>query len=252
MIENIITVDLDGTLLNNANEMIGGATTRQELDAIIQRGGKLVINTGRLDHDILHLAQTADVPAEIRLSQNGAVFQNGNQLQATLMDKTEGLQVWEYLKTSPLRVELNTIDNRYWLSDRPADFVRELYASEQLVADFAPIIAYQPAVLFLLIGGEEDITVAREYIAAHFTALYPVQTSASSLEIIPCGVSKGNTLRQVFPDARIFGVGDSENDFSVFTAADYGYYIGDQTHPDAENVADIAEALGKIIEVMDK
>lgn len=250
--ENVVTIDLDGTLLNNKNEIIGGQKTIEQLKELLDLKCKIVINTGRLDHDILKVGQIYDLPRSIRLSQNGAVFQNENELYAQLLDVPDALSIWNFLKKSTMRIELNTVSNRYWLTDRPRDFVSELYQSQIFVEDYEEVILNQPVVLFLLIGDEFQIETTREYILENFKNVHPVKTSASSLEILPAGVSKGRTLRRTFPEARIFGIGDSENDFSVFEVSDYAYYISNEPHSNEQIVKNVSDALGKIIEVVEK
>lgn len=246
--KKIVTVDLDGTLLNNSNEIIGGEKTKNLIKKLQDKGFEFIINTGRLDHDILKVANAYDLPKETRLSQNGAVIVHNNTLDATLLDKAEAREVWNFLqRLEGLRIELNTVSNRYWLEDRSPGFVRELFASEKIVDEYDSIIDYQPIVLFLVIGDREPIATAREYIEANFNKLYPVQTSANSLEILPNGVSKGIGLRKMFAEDVIFAVGDSENDYSIFDVADQSYLIGTGKYEKAVNVKDIAEALELIL-----
>lgn len=245
--KKIVTVDLDGTLLNGNNEIIGGEETTRLISILQDLNVEFVINTGRLDHDIVSISQRYGLPDVTRISQNGAVIINGENLSAQLLDRQEALLFWSYVQNIPLRVELNTISNRYWLTDRPKDFVRELYPSEQFVTSFDGVIEHQPIVLFLVIGEGEQVTALRSYVEEQFDHIYPVQTSANSLEILPCGVSKGASLRALYPNNKIYGIGDSENDHTVFQVADKGYYIGN-THEDAVKVESVTEALQLILD----
>lgn len=244
--KKIVTVDLDGTLLNGKNQIIGGRETELMIAQLQQLGVEFVVNTGRLDHDIVYVTQKYGLPDLTRISQNGAVVNHQNQMTATVLDRDEAIAFWKHAQKLPLRIELNTVSNRYWLEDRPKDFVRELYPSEQIVDSFDKVLAYQPIVLFLVIGEGEEVKALRQYVEGHFENLYPVQTSANSLEILPKGVSKGNSLRELYPDDMIYGIGDSENDHTVFEASNRGYYIAG-SHESAQKVDDIAEALHLIL-----
>lgn len=245
---NILTIDLDGTLLNHDNEVIGGQDTVDKLKQLQKLGFQIVINTGRLDHDILAVARRYGLPDEYRLSQNGAVFQSTTELTASLLDTEEALEIWQLIKHSSLRVELNTVANRYWLTERPAGVVREIYESQIFVDDFASVIRHQPAVLFFLTGDPDEIVRVRAEIESRFKKTYPVLTSAISLELLPVGVSKGTTLRRVFPHDKIYSIGDSENDITAFEASDFAYFISPK--PQSERfitVRDVNDALTRII-----
>lgn len=248
----IVTVDLDGTLLNNSNEIIGGDETIELINQIQDLGAKFIINTGRLDHDIVHVTEQYDLPTDLRVSQNGAVIIEDNKVASTILDKDEALKFWEYAKNLNFRIEVNTISNRYWLSERPKDFVKELYPSEVIVNEFEPIIKYQPVTLFLIMGDKDQVFNLREYIIDNFEHIYPVQTSDSSLEILSKNVSKGEAIRRLFPAEDIFAVGDSENDHSIFEVADKSYYVDHQSYIGAESVGNITRALEKIYSILKK
>ena len=53
MKNKVIVFDLDGTLLDSQNQIIGGDQTLKYLNLLQNMGCTLAICTGRLDHDIL-------------------------------------------------------------------------------------------------------------------------------------------------------------------------------------------------------
>lgn len=51
----VLCFDLDGTLIDDKNEVIGAENTIKELKSLQDMGYKLVITTGRLEHDIYYI-----------------------------------------------------------------------------------------------------------------------------------------------------------------------------------------------------
>lgn len=244
----IITFDLDGTLIDQNNQIIGGDETITLLKQLHENGYKLIINTGRLDHDIYYINKKYRLDVDYRISQNGAVIQNSVTSVAKLLDKVEALHLYEHLKTTNLRIELNTVSNRYWHEERDPDFPKEYYDSSNIRKDFKEVIEYQPTVLFLLIGELAEINEVQLHINASYQKIQAVKTSQTSLEILAKGVSKGNTILEVFPEAYIISIGDSENDYSMFEKSNESYYVGQGTCRKASYSRDtILDVLKEII-----
>ena len=244
----VLCFDLDGTLINDKNEIIGGEGTINALKKLRNIGYKLVVSTGRLEHDIYYINNRYDLKLNYAISQNGAVINKNEELNAKLLDKDEALNIYEYLKTTDLRVELNTVSNRYWHTDRDPDFPKEYYDSSNIVHDFRNVIEYQPAVLFLVIGESDKVKVVQEHINSNYNKVKAIRTSDSSLEILSEGISKGNTVVELFPNSEIISIGDSENDFSMFELSKKSYYVGKGSCNKATyNCSSIYEALKQII-----
>ncbi|QIK70284.1 HAD-IIB family hydrolase [Erysipelothrix sp. HDW6C] len=246
MHRKVLTFDLDGTLINAKNEIIGGEKTLECLQSIHDFGYTLVINTGRLDHDILHICDRYSLPIDIRISQNGAVINEENAMQATLIEKKSALNFYRHIKAMQIRIEMNTISNRYWHNDRDPLFPKEFYDSSIILDDFETVITYQPVVLFLLIGSPQEIETAQSIVDTQFKELLAVKTSNTSLEVMNPSVSKGKAIHELFPDATIVAIGDSENDFSLFDIADKAFIVGGKTHPKAMSCSTILDAIKAI------
>lgn len=244
--KRIVAFDLDGTLLDGKNQIIGGQKTIDLLTRLQKQGVQLVVNSGRLDHDVYHIVKKYGLDVDYRISQNGAVIQTPESVRAQLLDKTQAKQFYHWLKGRPVRVELNTVSNRYWNSDRDPDFPREYYDSSRIVSDFDDIIEYQPAVLFLIIGQQAELEAIRAYVNENFPCLDATKTSNTSLEVLPKNVSKGNAIKAVFPDSIVYAIGDSENDFSMFHISRQAYYVGNGPCEYAKTMPSILQALEEI------
>lgn len=57
---------------------------------------RLAICTGRLDHDIVAINRKYHLGITERISQNGAVIYQGNQLNAVLLDKQAAIKIYEF------------------------------------------------------------------------------------------------------------------------------------------------------------
>lgn len=243
----VVAFDLDGTLINEDNQIIGGQKTIDQLKTLINKGFQLNINTGRLDHDIMYIIDKYKLPIKERISQNGAVTYSEDSLQASLLNKTEALNFYQQIKDYSIRVEMNTVSNRYWHSERDPDFPKEYYDSSHIVDDFTKIIMNQPVVLFLLIGDETEILEARTLVEENFPKLEAIQTSETSLEILSPNINKGQALHNMYGKSQIFAIGDAENDYSMFDIAEYSYLVSQDHHPKALQVKSIDEALDDIL-----
>ena len=165
----VIVFDLDGTLLDTKNEIIGGEKTLSLLNDYQESGYRLAICTGRLDHDIVAINRKYHLGITERISQNGAVIYQGNQLNAALLDKQAAVKIYDLLTEYDVRVEMNTVSNRYWMSPRDPDFPKEFYDSSIIKEDFKAIIPYQPVVLYLVVGKEECLKDPNSYKAKIYT-----------------------------------------------------------------------------------
>lgn len=243
--EIVVTLDLDGTLLAHGNKIIGGQETLDLLSEFDRHGIKIVINTGRLDHDIIAIQKMYDFDVSARVSQNGCVVVDDDSIQAKLMDKKEAALIWQELKKHPeIRTEINTVSNRYWKTLRDPNFPKEYYDSHVIKEHYQPVIEYQPITLFLCVGQKETLEPIRDFVEANCQKVHAVMTSKTSLEIYQKGVSKGRTIKEIYPEAEIYGIGDSENDFSVFENSSVSYMINPDSEVNATHtVASITEAL---------
>ena len=243
----VIVFDLDGTLLDTKNEIIGGEKTLSLLNDYQESGYRLAICTGRLDHDIVAINRKYQLRITERISQNGAVIYQGNQLNAALLDKRDAMGIYDLLKEYNVRVEMNTVSNRYWMSPRDPDFPKEFYDSSIIKEDFKDIIPYQPVVLYLVVGEEDYLKEIQTVIKKKFTQVDAILTSKTSLEIVPLHISKGEAIRTMYPEDEVYAIGDSESDLAMLEYAHRFYYVKEEVEG-AICVESILEALEKIKE----
>lgn len=245
---NVVVFDLDGTLLDANNKIIGGDKTIDCLTRLKEMGCVLSICTGRLDHDIIKTNEKYNLNILNHISQNGAVLVNDNHLQATLLNKNEALDINSYLEDKDVRVELNTISNRYWKTDRDPDFPKELYDSHCITNDYKDIILYQPTVLFLVIGKENVLKEIEKDINSNYKNTKAVLTSATSLEIMDSKVSKGYAIKTLYSEDEVYSIGDAPSDFDMYPVSKIGYLVSDiECDYECDRKPSILEALQDII-----
>ena len=250
MKNKFVVFDLDGTLLDSHNAIIGGTQTLECGSSLHELGCTLAVCTGRLDHDIIKVDERYHLHMTHRISQNGAVINRDDHYQATLLDKQDALQIYKDIKTKDIRIELNTVSNRYWKSERDPAFPSELYDSHIICKDFDKLILYQPAVLFLVIGTEDKLRSIETYINTTYQKTKAVMTSSTSLEIMHKDASKGNAVKMLYPKSEVYAIGDSPNDFDMFPIAKKGYLVANKPcqFPCAQKES-ILEALKDIIKI---
>lgn len=243
----VIVFDLDGTLLGGNNEIIGGKDTLKLLQNLKEAGCRLAICTGRLDHDIKCIDRKYHLDITERISQNGAVIVNQDVVSAKTMDSEEAKEVLKLLERHEVRVELNTISNRYWLEERDPDFPKELYDSHHIVSDYKVILDNQPCVLYLVIGENEVLDTIQGAINSHYKNIKAMRTSNTSLEILNKNASKGKAMITMYPNHTLYAIGDSQNDIDMFPYAYKSYLVGGKQSPEASYHCDtILEALQDI------
>lgn len=244
----VIVFDLDGTLLDEKNNIIGDIKTLNYLNILQNMGCILTICTGRLDHDIIKINEKYQLNIENHISQNGAVYMKNGCLHAHLLHKQEALDIYQFIANQDVRIELNTVSSRYWKSERDPDFPRELYDSHIICQNYEDIILYQPAVLFLIVGKQEQLTQIADYVNTQYHYTKAVMTSKTSLEIMNKEASKGHAIELLYPNSSVYSIGDSPNDFDMFPVSKQGYLVSNQKcQYQCKKMPSILESLEDII-----
>lgn len=240
----VVVFDLDGTLLDSKNQIIGGELTLQCLQDLKQQGCSLAICTGRLDHDILKINEQYGLNIENRISQNGAVVIKNCEYHGIMIDREEAKNIYADIKNENVRIEINTVSNRYWKTERDPDFPKELYDSHIIKEDFDELLNCQPVVLFLVVGQTAQLQSIAKEINQKYPFSQAIMTSSSSLEILHKKASKGKALYRHFSNQKIYSIGDSPSDFDMIQYSDIFYNVGTFENPQkAIKKENILEAL---------
>lgn len=244
----VIALDLDGTLLNSAEEI-----TQETKDAIAQaqaQGVKVVLATGRSVQEAMDFGAKAGC-------DNLAVCVGG----AVLADLPTGTHVrdWEmpsWVWPDALKLCLN----------RGIELM--LFAGEKIVVDpfskksqektFPSEVFHREAVVVedpLAYMQENDLPLLKihgdwapgSYPIEELRAMYGLQvisTNGRDFEVLPSGADKGRALALLgvmygFALDEIAAVGDSDNDLAMLKVAGYPVAMGNGT----QNVKDLAKYI---------
>lgn len=253
--KKILFCDLDGTLLDNENNI--DEFTLKKLKNYIKDGGKLVIATGRLDHDIKVVEEKLGIAGEYRISQNGAVIKdkNDNVILNNTIPKDIVLDIRDYLETIDLRVEASNLTNRYFKSERPNGEVAEFVDSSIIDKHYLDKIGNEiNPNIFLIFGDEEKFKPIKENIDLNFSnKVECIMTSPSSLEIFNKESSKGKAIRYILEkeDLKIDDViacGDSDNDVSMFEELNISAALSHSKEIVRQKASHVVESVGDCIE----
>ena len=231
--KKIVVCDLDGTLLDEQNNVIPG--TKELIQSFIDDCGIFIIATGRLDHDIVYVEEYLGIKSDYRISQNGAVIKdsNNNLILKNEIDSEVSKQIFKELDNNgDLRIEVSDLNRRYFPSERldggGAEFVDSSVIDPELFKKIGNEII---PIIFLIFGDIHIFKGINETINEKFSNhVDSIMTSKNTLEILNKGVSKGKALDEIMKmhhirSKNIFAIGDAENDISLFQFANYSYVM---------------------------
>lgn len=253
--KKILFCDLDGTLLDHKNNI--DEFSLKKLKNYIKDGGKLVIATGRLDHDIKEVEEKLGIIGEYRISQNGAVIKdkNDNVILNNTIPKDVVFDIRDYLSTVELRVEASNLTNRYFKSKRPNGEVSEFVDSSIIDENYFEKIGNEiNPNIFLIFGDEEKFKPIKENIDLNFSnKVECIMTSPVSLEIFNKESSKGKAIRYILEKEGlkiddVIACGDSDNDVSMFEELNISAALSHSKEIVRKKASHVVESVGDCIE----
>ncbi|WP_057817621.1 HAD hydrolase family protein [Schleiferilactobacillus perolens] len=231
----LLVCDLDGTLLDIHNNI--DPTTLQSLKDFIADGNDISVCTGRLDEDIKYVEHRLNFKSAFRISQNGAVIRDAQDqivFQATIAKPLVPM-INQILFNQGLRVEVSSINHRYFPSPRPQGQVAEFLDTSIVNPDLAALTetpAFQP-VIYLTFGDTDHFRPIVTALKGELGDQINVQqTSPSSLEVFSPKASKGLAVKQImqwqgYDASQLYVAGDAENDTTMFPLTSNSFAVGD-------------------------
>lgn len=241
----LIGVDVDGTLLNSENKIT--PRTRQALIRAGEMGHKIVIVSGRPTSAVKDLAKELKFDKFDGLLSNyngGSItnYSSGKVLVNHNLDRNLALEILD--KTRFLNIIVPYKD--MILSDKYHKFLeaeKKLLGLEaKIVSDIRDKLDFDPnKILFAADSAnlEEHIPFLKENFG-HKTS--QVRSHRNYYEIMPKGLSKGNSLLEIadyfgIDQADIIAFGDEMNDASMIEIAGTGVAMANAVEP-IKNMAD--------------
>ncbi len=230
--KNLILSDIDGTFLGKGGRIVPENRTAVEL--FKSKGGLFAFSSGRTEISMMKI-----IPDAGAIVNSPSILANGSYL----FDHTTGEKI-DYVPMDAKKIlpDLMRIE-----SDFPDVGVRIMRLGDYLTnALNAPILsdlrgyAFAPVVLpfkempldcwskLVCIGGHDRLLLIRDLLEKKYSGVYSFSFSSSHIfEVSDIRANKGEKvagLKKYFEnkgiDARIFAVGDYENDIGMLKAAD--------------------------------
>ncbi|WOO87969.1 putative N-acetylmannosamine-6-phosphate 2-epimerase [Mollicutes bacterium LVI A0039] len=244
-------IDMDGVLVDEH------ASIEPKTMETIQSGNFMtVINTGRLMHDIDYVIDKYSLNSSFKIAANGAHIQSrtGQDIVVHTLSSDIRNQIYQKLRGpefSKVRLEVNTINNRYFFTERPSDFPKE-FKDSSIVTNIDQIIDELEVIGFLVIFEDyQEIADTVSILAKKFEGVVEFERSSNtSLEVFSSKASKGSAIKYlkdnkyIDSSVKTLAYGDSFNDLSMFSEVDTSYAI--QGNSEVEGQADIV--IKKLIE----
>ncbi len=232
----ILSVDYDGTLVDDDKNL-----SKNNLEAIrgfVNRGGKFVVNTGRMTSGINHLLISQGIDFNVLLSTyNGAIFselKTGKVLKSNAIDNKACIEVYEFVKK--FNVNIMFYPNDIFIAEKESEFTDYYKRVTGAKMEIHPSIhdylkasgCESPKIL--IFDKKELLDKIFDDIKDRFKNLEVVRSNAFQIDINKKGVSKGEILKDI---ANYYGktvedviaVGDAGNDMEMLKTAGFSVAV---------------------------
>jgi Cof subfamily protein (haloacid dehalogenase superfamily) len=255
MAYKLLATDLDGTLLNENREI-----DRENIQAIHdfrQKGGRVVICSGRSPLSTRWIANTIGLIGEPIIAYNGAIIldENGEISEQAVFEHDHLLSFWElcegegfyahFYEGDALLVPKETKWNKNWIENNIPSLEKtggravdlEKFRGQcqvKMVDDFYRYIkSNQPDITKIAVFDEEGRLADFSKVIGEQVGGMEVSSSLNflNLEISPSGVSKASSLLKLsekydIPISQMAAIGDNYNDSLMLTTAGLGIAMG--------------------------
>jgi Cof subfamily protein (haloacid dehalogenase superfamily) len=256
----LLATDLDGTLLNEHREI--DKENIQAINEYRERGGRVVICSGRSPLSTRWIANTIGLKGEPIIAYNGAVIldETGEVSEQAVFQHDHLLNFWElcegegiyahFYEGDTLLVPTETKWNKNWIEnnipalEKTGGRIEDLerfrgQCQVKLVDDFYQYVkSNQPVITKIAVFNDDDKLVNFSKLIEEQVGEMEISSSFNflNLEISPSGVSKASSLLKLsenldIPISQMAAIGDNYNDSLMLSAAGLGIAMGNA--PDA-------------------
>jgi Cof subfamily protein (haloacid dehalogenase superfamily) len=237
----LIALDIDGTLLNNAHELT--RATEDAIHAAMATGVRVIIATGKTRYSAHWILE------RLGLTMPGVFIQglvicnaDGSILHETVLPSALVSSVLEILQASGMPViayrNMGLITN-VW--SPAADTLISFHEPTPIVV---PIIPHDSINKLIVMDDPARLTRVRATLASALNGSAAlVQSLPQFLEVVPANSSKGSGVKWVLdylgiPPANMLAIGDGENDVEMLRLAGIGAAV-ENAMPAAKEAADV-------------
>ena len=247
MDDNLIAVDIDGTLTNSRGELT--PRTRYALLEAQRLGKRVIIASGRHPMGVYSFARDLmlDRYDGFMMSYNGGKIircANDETVTAKLFPREYLNDIVSVLNDSNITVSISD-DKKIYANTKVNDYTYlepEITFTEMVVCeDFVAEIKF-PFNKLLLAGEPDELDRYQEILRARYDGLLDIYKSAPYfLEIMPLGVSKGSMLpilldKLGFRREELIAFGDNYNDMTMIGYAGMGVAMAN-AEPELKKIA---------------
>ncbi|MEH7252515.1 Cof-type HAD-IIB family hydrolase [Neobacillus niacini] len=251
----LLATDLDGTLLNEQKEI--DVENIQAIQEYRERGGRVVICSGRSPLSTRWIANTIGLKGEPIIAYNGAIMldENGVISEQAVFQHNHLLSFWELCEGESLYAHFYEGDtllvpraanwNENWIANNIPTLAKtggkpgelEQFRGQcqvKLVDDFYHYFrSNQPKITKIAVFDEGDRLADFSKVMGEKVEGLEISSSLNylNLEISPSGVSKASSLIKLsekhhIPISQIAAIGDNYNDTLMLRAAGLGIAMG--------------------------
>lgn len=208
----LIALDMDGTLLNNDEEI--SKENKQAIAKAVEMGIHIVLSTGRSYHTVYEYVKDLQLNSFLITVNGGEIWDSsGNLLVRNLLEAEQINMMWELKKLHNTKFWAMTVDEIY-RDELPKDIT---FSENE----------------WLKFGFDVEDDETRKTIMQKLTEnkLQVTNSSPTNLEVNPYGISKAWALEEVCARIEItmenvIAMGDSLNDVAMIASAGVGIAMG--------------------------
>lgn len=233
----LVAIDMDGTLLNNKNEIT--EKTKQILKKATSEGVKIVVTTGRVLKSALYYSKHLDLDSYVVACNGGIIVdKNTNVLSKRPISKHKMMEIMEVGKDYSVYFHFYNEDS--FFTNKYVKEVSEYYsnASGKLKGQDIDVVLYEEnneilnrddLDIYKFLFLEPDIkklTMVREKLSK-IEGLSLSSSWGNNVEVMNKGVSKGSAISLLcdkleIGNESVMAIGDNENDLSMINFAGIG------------------------------
>lgn len=232
--DNIIIVsDMDGTFLGSGSRII--SQNMRAIEYFNQNGGRFTFNTGRGYTNVaLRFPEVMCIlSAPMGLHNGSCIYdtQKDCAVEEIFIDNSAACEISKYLISLPSEINftLRTTRKFYAVNGQQHGHFQHFaikFPQYSEIISFEYIKKLDVQKIFFE-GEQEKINSIRQYIEATYSNYIQCTTGGTNyIEIDPIGSTKARHIHRLkdilgLPNAKIFAIGDYENDLEMLRAADF-------------------------------
>ncbi|WP_319021421.1 Cof-type HAD-IIB family hydrolase [Carnobacterium mobile] len=245
----LLVTDLDGTFVFNST-----AVTEEDLAAFnyLSQNIYTAVATGRSIKEITHIEMENDIKLDYRIGFNGALVTNqeGDILHDQPIPKEKLEKLFAFIKKKKLIFD--ALDGKERIGNFEHENPDSLWNMNLVCVEDPYSILEGKKIYKINLRPDKKITdQLYKELKENFSDLSIYKTGGSRIEITDEGISKGIALDfcKLNERTEILAVGDSENDISMFKAANVSYCLKHATNKVSKNATILIDRFADLQEM---